>query len=119
LLAPGKWQYVRGWTAARGSAGIVAPRLSIDEYLIDRQERWLVGRTYVVGGHSVSSEFAAQLLYGFSTLTNPAPAGVIALAVQCDADCGAAHTVMQRFWSGMAGPLVDTLPTDMVTAPRL
>ncbi|HTE43404.1 MAG TPA: exosortase [Steroidobacteraceae bacterium] len=115
VLAPGKWQRLESKESIASAGG---PVLAVGEYQTDQNERWLVGETYVVGGRSTTLGLGAQLLYGFSTLTNPAPAGVIAAAIRCDADCDHSYAMLRDFWPAMAGVLVDAIPAHMITVSR-
>jgi exosortase len=111
--APAEWTYVRGRSGAVSTE--LGIDLSIAEYSSARNQRWLVGQTYVVGGRAVSTGLGEQLLYGLSTLTGAAPAGVIAVAVRCAESCDQAHGALIEFWREVGEQLVETLPTRMVS----
>ncbi len=121
LLAPFDWQHVRRH-ASLGSP--LATRLNVDEYLVtggagdgeSGGQRWLLGYTYAVGGHGAPTGIEAQLLYGFSTLTRPAPAGVIALALRCGTECQAEHALMSHFWAEVGPAMIASIPTNMQRA---
>ncbi len=109
VYAPGNWQLV---AAALDNALLASIGRSplITEQLNAENERWLIGRIYVVGGHRTATGLFAQLLYGLSTITRPAPAGAIAFAVQCSADCAAARSLMEEFWLEAGDGLLASIP---------
>jgi EpsI family protein len=69
-------------------------------------EQWLIANIYNVGGVLTTRPFAAQILYGARTLLGGAPAGVVAVATQCGADCDAAAAVLDAFWQKQGAALV-------------
>lgn len=72
--------------------------------------RWVVARTYVVGGRLTASSGIAQLLYGWSALWHPAPSGILALAAACDSDCDAAAAAVSKFWNENEHALASMIP---------
>jgi EpsI family protein len=106
VSAPGHWQTVGG----RGALAFGQPAWTEQ---LQGDQRWLIGHLYVVGGHRTTSGLLAQLLYGIGTLVRPPPAGVVALAVQCQADCSAQYAQLEDFWGQLGDALVAAIPTKM------
>jgi exosortase A len=72
--------------------------------------RWVVTHIYEVGGWLTASEPAAQLYYGLHAIVRPVPAGTLAVAVRCEANCSKAEQVIDEFWQEHAGELVALVP---------
>lgn len=72
--------------------------------------RWVVTHIYEVGGWLTASEPAAQLYYGLHAIVRPVPAGTLAVAVRCEADCSKAEQTIDQFWRVHSGELVALLP---------
>lgn len=112
VYAPGSWQLVEFSFGNALVAGIGRSPL-VTEQLTAEGERWLIGQLYVVGGRRTAAGLFAQLLYGLSTATTPAPAGVLAIAVRCSTDCNVARGMMEEFWLQMGDALLATIPRAM------
>jgi EpsI family protein len=111
LLAPGKW---RPTGAAAGPvAAMFASSPTAVEVLDGDGQRWLMAHIYVIGGRLTAWGPAAQVSYGIGTVLEPRPAGVVAIAIRCQADCSAARPSLQRFWAQLGNALVATIPTRM------
>jgi hypothetical protein len=52
----------------------------------------------------------AQLYYGLHAIVRPVPAGTLAAAARCDADCNSAERVIDEFWRQHSGELVALIP---------
>jgi EpsI family protein len=113
LQAPGQWQKISSLDVPNVVASALGTELRITEH-VSGTERWVFGQTYVVGGHQTGSALFAQLLYGKTTLTRAAPAGVVALAVRCRDECARAKSILRSFWFQMEQQLVATVPTILV-----
>lgn len=109
VYAPGAWQLVEA-NVGNAMKASIGSGLLVTEQLTAEGERWLIGRTYVIGGSRTATGLFAQLLYGLSTATRPAPAGVLALAVRCSADCAAAHQSLDDFWNQAGDALAASIP---------
>jgi exosortase A len=72
--------------------------------------RWVVTHTYEVGGWLTASPGLAQLYYGLRAILHPVPAGTLAVAVRCEADCNAAERAIDEFWREHSGELVALIP---------
>jgi exosortase A len=72
--------------------------------------RWVVTHTYEVGGWVTASPGLAQLYYGLHAIVRPVPAGTLAVAVRCDADCKSAEQAIDEFWREHSGELVALIP---------
>lgn len=72
--------------------------------------RWVVTQTYKVGGWVTASPGVAQLYYGLHALVRPVPAGTLAVASRCDADCNSAERAIDEFWREHSGELVALIP---------
>lgn len=104
LLAPGEW--TRAWPLqADALQPARGPALLAFEARAPSGQRWLVARVFDVGGKLTTSELAAQLSYGLQSTLRPVPAGVFALASQCDGNCEAARALVKSFWDDMSGPV--------------
>jgi EpsI family protein len=72
--------------------------------------RWVVTQAYQVGGWSTASPGLAQLYYGLHAIVRPVPAGTLAVATRCVADCDAAERALDDFWREHSGELVALIP---------
>jgi EpsI family protein len=72
--------------------------------------RWVVTHAYEVGGWLTASQPAAQLYYGLHAIVRPVPAGTLAVAVRCEADCNKAEQVVDEFWREHSGELIALVP---------
>jgi exosortase A len=72
--------------------------------------RWIVTQAYEVGGWSTASPGIAQLYYGAHAIVRPVPAGTLAVAVLCEADCDAAERTLDGFWREHSGELLALIP---------
>jgi len=117
LLAPGVWRDASQIDVANAVRSTFGTELSMSEYVV-QDDRWLVGRTYVVGGKRTANGLLAQALYGIGTMTQSVPAGLIALAVRCDRDCVGARNVLNAFWSRTGAELVAAIPEQMSRVRR-
>jgi EpsI family protein len=59
--------------------------------------RSLIWSRYQVDGHNLVRPLTQQLWYGLNALVWRPPAGLIALRIACDADCGSARGTLQEF----------------------
>lgn len=107
LLAPGKWD--RAWPPDSEALAGAAPLASF-EARADNGSLWLLAYTFDVAGQQTSHEALAQLSYGLRSIRRPAPAGIVALAVPCDHNCGAARALARAFWDDMSGVVLGMLP---------
>jgi EpsI family protein len=73
-------------------------------------KRWVMTQTYKAGGWLTASPGLAQLYYGVQALVRPVPAGTLAVAVRCEADCSKAEQAIDEFWRLHSGELVALLP---------
>lgn len=110
LQAPGQWQKAGSLDVLNVIKSAWGGELLITEH-VSGTDRWVFGYTYVIGGNQTGSALFAQLLYGKTTLTHAAPAGIIALAVRCHDGCAHAESILRSFWSQMESQLVATVPT--------
>lgn len=104
-LVPEEWSHV---TAFRNGK-LAAVSGSAPDLLTARDvagEQWLIANIYNVGGVLTTRPLAAQILYGARTLLGAAPAGVVAIATPCGADCDAAAAVLDAFWQKQGAALV-------------
>jgi exosortase A len=72
--------------------------------------RWVVTHTYEVGGWLTASQPMAQLYYGLHAVVRPVPAGTLAVAARCAAECGSAQRAIGEFWREHSGELVALIP---------
>ena len=72
--------------------------------------RWVAAHSYEVGGWLTASEPLAQLYYGLHAIVRPVPAGTLATAVRCEADCNSAEQALDEFWRAHAGELTGLVP---------
>ena len=72
--------------------------------------RWVVTHAYQVGGWLTASPALAQLYYGMHAIVRPVPAGTLAVAVRCEADCDAAERTIDEFWRDHSGELLTLIP---------
>lgn len=74
------------------------------------EQRWVVAQMYEVGGRLTTSPGLAQVYYGLHAIVRPVPAGTLALAVRCDADCNSAERTIDEFWRAHAAALTAIIP---------
>jgi EpsI family protein len=72
--------------------------------------RWVVTHAYEVGGWLTASPGLAQLYYGVHAIVRPVPAGTLAVAVRCEADCDSAERTIDEFWRDHSGELLTLIP---------
>ncbi|HEV8331050.1 MAG TPA: EpsI family protein [Steroidobacteraceae bacterium] len=72
--------------------------------------RWVVTQVYEVGGWLTASPAMAQLYYGLHAIVRPVPAGTLALAARCEADCDVAERAIDGLWREHSGELVALIP---------
>jgi exosortase A len=72
--------------------------------------RWVVTQVYQVGGWRTASPALAQLYYGVHAIVRPVPAGALAVAVRCEADCNSAERAVDEFWRDHSGELLKLIP---------
>lgn len=108
LLAPGIWR--REWPQTTRMLA-TQPPLAAFEARGEDGSLWLLAYVYDVGGRHTTASALAQIYYGLQSLREPAPSGVVALAVRCDADCSAAQALVAIFWDDMSGQMLGMLPT--------
>jgi exosortase A len=72
--------------------------------------RWVVTQAYEVGGWRTASPALAQLYYGVHAIVRPVPAGTLAIAVRCEADCNSAASAVDGFWRDHSGELLKLIP---------
>jgi exosortase A len=72
--------------------------------------RWVVAHIYEIGGWLTPSEPLAQLYYGLHAIVRPVPAGTLAAAVRCEADCKTAEQALDGFWRAHAVELAGLVP---------
>ncbi len=109
VLAPGRWQLEDPRT--EGLAGMTV------EVAVRDQQRWLVAHVFQVGGQPVRSSVAAQLTYGFMSLTRRPASGVVAIAARCTVDCAAALRLVAEFSQMHGSQLRAALPADYMVGP--
>jgi EpsI family protein len=111
LLAPGPWTRAwPQWQASLETAG--SPALATVEVRSPDGGRWLLAYVYKVGTWTTHRESIAQASYGFQSLWQPVPAGVISLTVQCRENCQDARALVQVFWHDMSSSLLGMIPDD-------
>lgn len=111
LLAPGFWS--RSWpleTRVLEAEGMHA--LATMEALGPFGQRWLLAYVYKAGGWTTVREPLAQVGYGLRSLLRPAPAGLVALTIQCGENCQEAQALVQDFWQEMSSSLLGMIPDD-------
>lgn len=108
LLSPGSWR--QAWPHATRTLG-GRPPLAAFEARDGDGSRWLLAYVFDIGGRHTTTSSLAQLYYGLQSLRDPAPSGVVALAVRCDADCSAARALAGAFWDDMSGRILGMMPT--------
>jgi EpsI family protein len=97
LVTAEGWELVDAEPAhAHGNAE--RSELAFEQAETSEHERWVVAHVYVVGSHVTASPTIAQLAYGATALMGWRPAGVIAFASRCEADCEPAHARIASFW---------------------
>lgn len=102
-IAPGgSWTVVRGADAGRELDAFVATS--------SLNERWVMGQVYRIGATATPSAAAAQLIYGWSAMWRPVPAGVIAVAVPCKTDCDTASRTLSNFWQANVAAISAMIP---------
>jgi EpsI family protein len=72
--------------------------------------RWVVAQSYEVGGWATASPPVAQLFYGLRAIVRPTPAGTLAVATRCEADCNSAERAVDEFWREHSGELMTLIP---------
>ncbi len=72
--------------------------------------RWVVTHIYEVGGWLTASPPVAQLYYGLHAVVRPVPAGTLAAAVRCEADCNSAEQAIDDFWRAHSRELAGLVP---------
>lgn len=90
------------WTIVDARAVTVAatqPAFSYVQLTVAGRDgkQWIVGYFYDVGGRTFTRELLAKLYYPFALLQERPDSRVIAAAVACGDDCGAAATELNRF----------------------
>lgn len=109
LLAPGDWTV--SWSGnVRGLVVDGMPELASMEARTADGRAWLVAYLYKVGTFVTHFEGLAQAAYGFQSLFRPVPAGVIAVAVQCQPNCDGARRTLMNFWKNLGSGLLATIP---------
>jgi EpsI family protein len=107
LLAPGAWH--RAWPHTTRTLA-AQPPLAAFEARGEDGSVWLLAYVYDVGGRRTPASALAQFYYGLQSLRHPAPSGVVALAVRCGADCGAAQALARTFWDDMSAQMLGMMP---------
>lgn len=91
VLAPSQsWTSIDRWSV---------PQLQMAIASSPAHGRWIFAHTYVVGGHATPSAMLAQVSYGWSALRDPAPAGVVAFAAPCKANCSEEAARIEKLWA--------------------
>jgi EpsI family protein len=109
LYSPGNWQLV-DWQVLNVLWSVIGMQPLITEELTNTGDRWLMGQLYVVGGFRTSSGLFAQMIYGFSTLGQTVPAGVVALAIKCQSDCQSDRELMLELWRNNRDKILHAIP---------
>ena len=73
-------------------------------------QRWAVAYLYRTGGHTLFTEGATQLAYGFLELIGAPASGMLAMAARCDIDCDQATNLLRKFWQQYGNKLVAAIP---------
>lgn len=110
LLAPGPWH--RAWPQVTRPLGSSQPELASFEAQSANGARWLLAYLYDVGGWRTNRDALAQLAYGVRSIRRPAPSAIVALAVRCHPDCGAARALASAFWDDMSTQILGMLPSE-------
>jgi hypothetical protein len=108
LLAPGTWR--RAWPHKTYRLAAQPPLVAFEARGADGS-LWLLAYVFDVGGRRTTVDGLAQVYYGLQSLHNPAPSGIVALAVRCGADCSAAQELAGAFWDDMSGRILGMMPT--------
>ncbi len=72
-----------------------------------RGSRSLIWSTYVIGGHAMTAEFAAQIRYGVGSLLRPELAGVVAYRAKCAMSCDRARETLKEFAHSMNARMLE------------
>lgn len=107
LLAPGTWRQAWPYSTRTLAA---KPPLAAFEARAQDGSLWLLAYVFDIGGRRTTTDSLAQLYYGLQSLRNPAPSGVVALAVRCGADCSDAQALAGTFWDDMSGRILGMMP---------
>lgn len=108
LAAPGTWQ--RSWPEVTEQLRTQGPSLAAFQAHAPDGTLWLIAYTYRIGGWATDSDPMAQIGYGMRSLLWPVPAGVIALATECDTKCDAARALVTAFWDDMSSSVLALVP---------
>jgi EpsI family protein len=109
LVAPAGWS--REWPPRAQKLAVTgAPTLM--SYVVRHSDghNWLLAYLYQVGSLRTSSDPLAQFAYGVQAVWRAAPAGVVAITVQCGLNCEAAQQVAAGFWSNMSQSILAMVP---------
>ncbi|HKU14730.1 MAG TPA: exosortase [Steroidobacteraceae bacterium] len=75
--------------------------------------RWAIAQTYAIDGRHTAVPAFAQLYYGLKAAWRPVPAGTIALAAACQADCTGAVELIDSFWRNHGSAIAGLIPKEL------
>ncbi len=111
LLAPGNWS--RAWPHRVERLDVAeVPSLAAMEAEGPAGGRWLLAYVYKIGSSTAVRAPLAQAAYGLQSLLRPAPAGIVAMTVQCSENCQEARALVQVFWQDMSSSVLGMIPDD-------
>jgi hypothetical protein len=73
-------------------------------------ERWVVAYAYNINGRVIGNDTLAQLYYGLRATFANIPAGMVALATPCGADCAHAAEALTAIWQHAGSRLASVVP---------